>query len=144
MPTLKDYSQTTTPAASAYLNAFLPPYNQRLMKKLLWMAGQLGGFNDSVSITNWANSMALIKNLLMTSPTDSTIYHAPYLESTVSLNRTNPSCISNYFPAQPTMSINSGVSLNLIPSPPSTSSCKGDLEQIPTPTTVDNKKPLQI
>ena len=58
---------------SADTHALVLHYNQRLMKKMLWMAGQLGRFNDSVSIANWANSMALLKNLLCTSPTDTTI-----------------------------------------------------------------------
>jgi hypothetical protein len=133
----------TTNHTSADTHALVHRYNQRLMKKMLWMAEQLGGFNDSVSIANWANSMALIKNLLCTSPTDTTIKLPSHVDRTAHMTITKPSSISYNIRAHPAMSIKSESSSNPLPSPSPTSSCKVDVELIPTTSTcVVNKKPL--
>ena len=94
------------------------PYNLRLKKKLHWMAGKLGGMNDSVSICNWAHSMTLIKNLLLTPPLNHTHKHHLHTKPSVSLTLSEASCILNCPPTMPAMSINSAASsTNLLPSP---------------------------
>ena len=50
------------------MNDFYPTYNRHISNKLLWMSRQLRHLNDPISISGWANGMALLKSLLMTSP----------------------------------------------------------------------------
>jgi len=50
------------------MNDFYPTYNRRISNKLLWMSRQLRHLNDPISISGWANGMALLKSLLMSSP----------------------------------------------------------------------------
>ena len=40
-------------------------YNRHIMNKMLWMSRNLRNFNDTVSISNWAQTMAILKNLLL-------------------------------------------------------------------------------
>ena len=40
-------------------------YNRHIMNKMLWMSRNLRNFNDTVSISNWAHTMAILKNLLL-------------------------------------------------------------------------------
>ena len=43
-------------------------YNHHIMNKMLWMSRQLRNYNDNVSIINWGNAMAVLKSLLLNSP----------------------------------------------------------------------------
>merc|ERR1719427_1281217 len=89
--------------------------------------------------------MALIKNLLCTSPTDTTIKLPSHVEPTVHLTITKPSSISYNIQAHPAMPIKSEPSSNPLPSPSPTSSCKVDVEPIPTTSTcVVKKEPLSL
>ena len=93
------------------------PYNLRLTKTLHWMAGKLGGMNDSVSIFNWAHSMALIKNLILPLPLNHTHKHHLHTKPSVYLTLSKASCILNCLPTIPAMSISSAASsTNLLPS----------------------------
>ena len=40
-------------------------YNRHIMNKMLWMSRNLRNFNDTVSISNWAHTMSILKNLLL-------------------------------------------------------------------------------
>ena len=40
-------------------------YNHHIMNKMLWMSRNLRNFNDTVSISNWAHTMTILKNLLL-------------------------------------------------------------------------------
>ena len=40
-------------------------YNRHIMNKMLWMSRKLRNFNDTVSISNWAHTMSILKNLLL-------------------------------------------------------------------------------
>lgn len=40
-------------------------YNRHIMNKMLWMSRNLRNFNDTVSISNWAHTMSILKNLLI-------------------------------------------------------------------------------
>ena len=40
-------------------------YNRHIMNKMLWMSRNLRKFNDTVSISNWAHTMSILKNLLL-------------------------------------------------------------------------------
>ena len=42
-------------------------YNRHIMNKMLWMSRKLRNFNDTVSISNWAHTMSILKNLLLPS-----------------------------------------------------------------------------
>ena len=125
---------------------FVSSYNLRLTKKLLWMAGQLGSINDTVSITNWATTMALIKNLLWNSPLEQTQEPSFKVKPPANLTRSAPLCISNYATSAPAMSIISVASSNLLPSPSPISPRETNLEHnslalTNAETTVVNKRP---
>ena len=40
-------------------------YNHHIMNKMLWMSRNLRNFNDTTSISNWAHTMSILKNLLL-------------------------------------------------------------------------------
>ena len=40
-------------------------YNRHIMNKMAWMSRNLRNFNDTVSISNWAHTMSILKNLLL-------------------------------------------------------------------------------
>ena len=115
---------------------FICPYNLRLTKKLLWMAGRLGSFNDPVAISSWATSMTLIKNLLWKTPQDQFLEPSVKVKNSVFLTRSKPCCTSTYSPQpKPAMSIMSAASSNLLPSPSQISPGKEDLAHNPAIST---------
>ena len=49
-------------------------YNLSVLSKLSWMSRQLRSYEDMQSIQLWANSMHLVKNLLITSSVENTVF----------------------------------------------------------------------
>ena len=135
-----DVDATTQPSRSVS-DSFARTYNLRLTKKLVWMAGQFGSINDSVSITNWATSMTLIKNLLYKSPIDQ-IQEPSQARPAATLSRSSPLCISNFAPSLPAMSIISVASSHLLPSPSPPTTSTVNLKHSPADLTVVANKNL--
>ena len=52
-------------------------YNRSILSKLSWMSRQLRRYDDLQSIQLWANSMHLVKNLLITPTTPENSVHVP-------------------------------------------------------------------
>ena len=122
-----DVDATGHNPAAPLSDSFVRTYNLRLTKKLVWMAGQFGSINDTVSINNWATSMTLIKNLLYKSPIDQ-FQAQSQARPVLTLSRSQPLCISNFAPSLPAMSIFSVTSSHLLPSPSPTTTRTVNLE----------------
>ena len=90
-------------------------FNHHVMNKMLWMSRQLRNYNDNVSIIQWANAIATLKNLLLPTPISHNQTNGESSQLLLSISSTS-NCTHTIKPSPMPMSINQSSSSTILPS----------------------------
>ena len=96
------------------MSCTITAFNDHVMNKMLWMSQQLRHYND-VSIIQWANAIATLKNLLLPTPTSHNQTNGESSQLLLSISRTS-NCTHTIKPSPMPMSINKSSSSTILPS----------------------------
>ena len=90
-------------------------FNHHVMNKMIWMSRQLRNYNDNVSIIQWANAIATLKNLLLPTPISHKQTNAESSQLLLTISNTT-NCTHTINPSPMPISINQSCSSTIPPS----------------------------